>query len=244
MDFMDLFVDNVDAQDSYDLFCIIMKAPVSLTYTEEKKWRAACLTMHHAYKWDKNHLQVEDLQAILTFLSHHFDLITDGHQNQEGPIQNALHVLAKAPGLDTIKSEHFSLTKTSFVCGIRHVFQGNQPLWLRMAALFFLPHLGDTWFDTPRPIMGPNRMRKLCADWASTVDGIEHTDDVKRVVLTTFLEMINSPHWHPHIITEKWKLLNYFTLLPGDSLPLRRCINNLELMDVIRNMEDNAAVAL
>lgn len=80
--------------------------------------------------------------------------------------------------------------------------------------------------------------------------------------------MIDSPHWRPHIVPGKWKLLERLTLIPDDSqslipgysqpsipgysqplIPdysqtLRRCINNSELMDAIINMGDPTAMAL
>jgi len=241
---MDPLIENVDAQNSYNLFHIIMQAPVSPKFPEEKKWGGACLTIHGAYKWDNNLLQIKGPQYILTFLNHHLNLITGGHQGQEGPVQNAMDVLTRVHGLSTIEPKDFNLINASFVYGICCVFQEGQPLQLRTAALCFLPHLGDKWFNTPHQIMGPNTMRNLCADWASTVDGIEHTNDIQRVALTVFLWMINSPHWRPHIPAEKWMLLEHFTSLPDDSEPLRRCINNPQLMGVIRNMGNPVTTTL
>ena len=81
-------------------------------------------------------------------------------------------------------------------------------------------------------------------DWASTIDNIELTHDVKRAILTVLFGMINSPHWRPHIVTEKWKLLEYFTSVPDDSQPLRRCIDNPELTDAIRDMDNPATMVL
>jgi len=69
-------------------------------------------------------------------------------------------------------------------------------------------------------------MRSLCVDWASAIDGIEHTCDVQKATLAVLFGMVNSSHWRPHIVTEKWKLLEYFTSVPDDSQPLRRCIDN------------------
>lgn len=40
------------------------------------------------------------------------------------------------------------------------------------------------------------------------------------------------------MVVENWELLKYFTSITNDSLPLGRCINNLEVMDAIRNMEN------
>ena len=96
-------------------------------------------------------------------------------------------------------------------------------------------------FNSPEPIIEHDQMKNFCADWASTVDGLELTPDVQKVALTALLGMINSPHWCPHIVTEKLKLLEYFTLVPEDSQPLRRCINNPDLIDVIKYMDNQAA---
>ena len=40
---------------------------------------------------------------------------------------------------------------------------------VRKATPFSLPLTGDKWFDTPRPIVEPDKMRSLCVDWASAV---------------------------------------------------------------------------
>jgi len=43
---------------------------------------------------------------------------------------------------------------------------------------------------------------------------------------------------------ENWRLLESFTSVPDDSQPLRRCIDSLELMDAIANVENPAAMVL
>ena len=78
----------------------------------------------------------------------------------------------------------------------------------------------------------------------STVDVIEHTSDVQEAILTVLFGMINSRHWRPYIVTDKWKLLEYFPSVPDDSLPLKRCVDNPELMDKIRNVENPDAMTL
>ena len=236
---------KVVARKSYSLFHVVMRAPVSLVYPQEKKWKASRSTMHGAYKWDSFLPWVEDPRDILTFLDHHFELATRSGQNQDEPIQNALRALAYASGPDTIEAlKRFNPTEPSFIRGIRYAFQGDKTFQLRKAVLFFLPLIGDWWFNTPQPIMEPGQMRNLCVDWASIIDVIEHTPDVKRATLTVLFGMINSPHWRPHIVAEKWKLLEYFTSLPDDSQPLRRCIANPGLMEVIRNVGNPVAMTL
>ena len=245
-----LLSGNDVAQDSYNLFHLVMQAPISLSYPQDKKWEAARLTMHTAYKWDKSLPWVKDPQDILVFLDHHFDsdtfhLAIIGDQDLNEPTQNALRALAYASGPTAIRAlEHFDPTEPSFVRGICHVFQDDHPLQLRKAALFFLALISDKWFNAPHQIMGPDQMKTFCVDWASVVDAIEHTHDAQRAIIVILFGMINSHHWRPHIVTEKWKLLEYFTSVPDDSLPLRRSIDNPELMDIIRNMGNPATVVL
>jgi len=237
--------ENEIAQRSYHLFRVVMKAPVFLAYSQEMKWEASRLALHGAYKWDKFLPWVGDPQDILTFLGHHFDLVGRGGRNQHVPIQNALRALVHAPGPATIEAlERFDPTQPSFARGICYVFQDDKPFRLHKAALFFLPLIGDRWFNTPHPIMEPDQMRSLCMDWASIVERIEHTYDAQKAILAVLLRMINSPHWRPHIVPENWRLLEYFTSVPDDDAPLRSCLDNPELVDAIKDVEHPNALVL
>ena len=230
---------------SYELFHVVMQTPVSLAFSQEKKWEASRLAMHGAYKWDKVLPWVEDPHDILLFLDHHFYLATRGDQNQDEPIQNALRALAYASGPVTIEAlERFDPTEPSFIRGIYYIYQDERPLELRKAALFFLPLIGDRWFNTDYPIMEPDKMRSLCVNWAYTVDVMKNTYYFQKAILTVLLGMINSPHWRPHIVTEKWKLLEYLSSVPDDFPPLRRCIDNPELMEEIKRTGNPTAMTL
>jgi hypothetical protein len=237
--------ENDIATKSYNLFHVVLKAPITDAYTEEKKWRAARFTMHGAYKWDKFLPWVEEPRDILTFLDYHFQLATQGGENHYEPIQNALRALAYASSATTIEAlKLFDPTEPSFVRGICYVYQDDKPFQLRKAALFFLPLIGDRWFNTPDPIMEKDQMVALCTDWSSAVDGIEHTYDVQKATLAVLFGMINSAHWRPHIAPNKWKLLEYFTSVPDDSQPLRRCLDNPELTSAISEVGNPAAMVL
>ena len=156
-----------------------------------------------------------------------------------------MRALAYASGPITIETlKHFDPTEPSFVRGICYVHEDDRPFELREAALFFLPLIADTWFNTTDKIMEPDKMRNLCADRTSAVDGIEHTYDVQKATLEVLFGMINSSHWRPHIVTEKWKLLEYFTSVPDDSQPLKRCLDNPELVEAISEVENPAAMVL
>ena len=228
------------ARRSYDLFHIIMQAPVSLTFPEWKKWEASRLAMYGAYKSDKFLPRVRDPQDIFTFLDYHFRLT-----NQDEPVQNALRALACVSYPASIEAlERPDPTGPSFIHGIIRVFQSDKPLQLRKAALLFLPLIGHRWFDTSHPIMSPDEMKRLYVDWASVVDSVEHSPDVRKAVLSVFLGMIDSLHWRPHIVIDKWKSLEYFASLPDDSRPLKRCIGNPEMMDVVRNVGEPVALGL
>ena len=230
---------NDVSQQIYRLFCLVVQAPVSPIYPGEKKWEVSRLIIHGAYKWVDFSPQIEDPQAILTFLSHHFDLATRGGQNQDEPIRDALCLLVHASGPVTKEAlKPIDPTNPLFVRGVSDLFRDDKPPQLRKAALLFLPLIGDRWFDTPHPIMAPDQMKSFCMNWASAVDAIKPTYDVREAILTVLFEMINSPHWRPHIIVEKWALLEYFTSVPEDSQSLKRCIENPELMDIIKNLEN------
>ena len=237
--------NNNIAQKSYDLFHVVMRARVSPTYSQEKKWNTSRLTVHGAYKRNQPFPLVDDPRDLLTFLVHHFDMAIKGDETQDEPIQDALRALAYASGPITIEAlKDFNPTELSFVRGIHYVYQKSKPLELRRAALFFLPLIGDKWFDTPHPIMEPDQMKSLCTNWASTVDDLELTPDIQKAALAVLFGIINSPHWRPHIVTEKWKLLECFTSVPDDSQPLRRCIDNPDLIEVIKDVDHQDASSL
>jgi len=238
---------------SYGLFRLVMQASVSPAFPQEKKWEASRLTMRGAFRWEC-FAWVGDPHDILTFLNHHFDLAIKGGQNQDEPIGNAVRALVDSLRPVAIEALNNS-TEPSFVRGICHALQDNKPIRLRWFTLHFLCLVGDRWFNTPHPIMDPDQMRSLCADWASAVDSVYHSYDIKRATLVVLFGMINSPHWRPHIVTETWKLLEYSTSVPDDSQPrtwrvpydpkpLRRCLNNPELIEAIRNVESPDAMGL
>jgi len=73
----------------------------------------------------------------------------------------------------------------------------------------------------------------LCKGWASTVDEVWSTDGVQAPTLAILLDMINCPHWRPHVVPEKWRLLAHCASVPDDSQPLTRCLKNPGLVDAI-----------
>jgi len=240
LDVICLLSNHVPPSENYDLFHKVMQASITEA-NSEKKWEASRLTLHSVYKGDKFAPRVEDPENILTFLSHHFELAIAHCQNQDKPIQNALRALVTG-SVTTGALEDFDPTAPSFIRGICHAFQGNRPDELRKVALLFLPLISDRWFNTYSLPTNSIQMDNFCKDWASAVDGNDLTDDVKTAALTALLGMINSSDWRPRIAREKWKLLEHFTLLPDDSQPLRRCLDNSELMDAIANVDNPVGI--
>ena len=223
------------ATKSYHLFHTVMHTPVPLG-----GWEASRLALHGAYKGELLPL-VDDPQDILTFLNHHFELALQGN-DQDGPIQNALRALAHATNPTAIDApRHFD--QPSFVRGIHFAFKADRPKKLREAALFLLPLIGDKWFDAAHQII-PNVADHFCRDWNTIVGSIEHTSDAKKAILTTLFYMMDSPHWRPHIPEGKWKLLEYYSLVPDDCRPLKRCLENHQLVVAISQMRDPEAIAL
>jgi len=117
------------------------------------------------------------------------------------------------------------------------MFQKRKPLQLRKAALFFLRLIADEWFNTPSSAMdgdGMNgEMEGLCVGWASAVDEFWGTDGVREAALAVLLDMINSSQWRPHVVPDKWKLLEQFDSVPDNSQPLTRCLKNPDLVDAV-----------
>jgi len=231
---------NEVAQKSYRLFRAVMQAPASHVHSQEKKWEASRLALHGAYRCDEFLPPVGDPRDVLTFLEHHFDLATGTHgENHDELIENALRALTYASDLATIEDlKDFDLSQPSFARGICYACQGDRPLQLRKAAFFFLPLICDRWFGTPHPIIEPDQAKNLYGNWNSIVHGVEHTQIAQKAILSVLLEMINSPHWRPYVTPEDWELLKYFGSVPDDFQPLRKCINNPELIQVIRDAEN------
>lgn len=223
---------------------MVMRSPIPETHSEAK-WKVCRLTMRGAFE-DSNPLpKVEDPEGILAFLDRHFELALIGGQNQDQPIQNALRALASVSSPTSIEAlNRFDPTGRLFVRGIRHALQPDRLSKLREAAILFLPRIGNKWFHPCALIMGSTEMKSFCIDWASAVDCLEQTPAVKEAALTILLGMINSPRWRPHIVSEKWGLLEHFMLIPGDLHSLRVAINDSDLMDGVRNVDNPRAVVL
>ena len=191
--------ENCIATWSYRLFRVVVQAPISPAYTEEKKREASRLALHGAYKSENFLPPVEDVLDIFTFLDDHFELATRDEEDHGDPIQNALCVLIPTPGPVMKEAlKHFDLTKSSFVHGIHRAFQGHKPLQLCKAALFFLPHIAESWFNAPHPLMKPDEMKSFCMDWVTAIDKIEDTDNIREPALSSLqydqLPSLASPH--------------------------------------------------
>jgi hypothetical protein len=201
--------------------------PVVIPKVRNKAYLSAKALLHLAVQ--SKCIGDESDKAAFKSISNRHPIMESKHYEGDSDLEVILGIIDRVfDDFGPMHWQNFSFTVT--------YHQDDKPFELRKAALFFLPLIGDRWFNTPHPIMEPDQMRSLCVDWASAVDGIEHTYDVQKATLAVLFGMINSPHWRPHIVTEKWKLLEYFTSVPDDSQPLRRCIDNPELMDAIKNV--------
>jgi len=206
-----------------------------------EKWKASNLAMCGACEWGG----FEDAHHILTFLSHHFELVVEHGQNQDEPIQNALCALAHTSDSVTIKAlEQFDPTQPTFVCGIIYAFQDARPFKLREAALLFLPLISNRWFSTRSPIIDPIQMTSFFTNWASTVEEVEKIPAVQKAALVVLLGMVNSPHWCPHIVPEKWMLLRYLMSVPEDFQSLHGYFNDPSLMEEIKKVDNPMAIVL
>ena len=231
--------DNTVCQSSYSLFRVI----IASSFDKGDIWKASRFAVHGAYKWDRFLPWVQDPSDLIKFLSHHFDLLTEGEGEIAGePVQDTLRALAYASGEATMEAlKKFDPTDKWFVNGLRKVFGSDRPFQTRKAALFLMPIIQDRWFDDSleEDVMPDDQKTEFCKNWASAVDGIEHTPDVKKATSSTLFSMLNSNRWRSHITEDKWKLMEWFTVLPDESKPLNACKKNPEILPWLKLKAEN-----
>ena len=232
--------DNTVCQSSYALFRVILASP----FDQEDVWKACRFAVHGAYKWDRFLPWVQDPNDLIKFLSHHFTLQAKGDDEVANePIQDTLRALAYASGEVTVEAlKKFDPTEKWFIDGIRKTFENDRPFQTRKAALFLMPIIQEKWFDDSltEDVMSEDQRAEFCKNWASAVDGIEHTYDVKKATSSTLFSMLNSNKWRSHIAEDKWKLMEWFTVLPDENKPLNACKKNPEILPWLRSKAENA----
>ena len=226
--------DNTVCQNSYSLFRVILTS----SFDKEDMWKASRFAVHGAYKWDRFLPWVQDPDDLIKFLAHHFTIQATGEDEiAREPVQDTLRALAYASGEVTIEAlKKFDPTDKSFIEGIRKAFENDRPFQTRKAALFLMPIIQDRWFDDSlEDLMSDDQKAEFCKNWASAVDGIEHTFDVKKATSSTLFSMLNSSKWRSHIAEDKWKLMEWFTVLPEDSKPFHACKKNSEILPWLKS---------
>ena len=226
--------DNTVCQNSYSLFRVILTS----SFDKEDMWKASRFAVHGAYKWDRFLPWVQDPDDLIKFLAHHFTIQATGEDEiAREPVQDTLRALAYASGEVTIEAlKKFDPTDKSFIEGIRKAFENDRPFQTRKAALFLMPIIQDRWFDDSlEDLMSDDQKAEFCKNWASAVDGIEHTFDVKKATSSTLFSMLNSSKWRSHIAEDKWKLMEWFTVLPEDSKPFHACKKNPEILPWLKS---------
>lgn len=222
------------ASNCYDLFHVIL----SSSFEEEEIWVAARLAIHGAYKWDHFLPWVDDPDDIVKFLVHHFTIQAKGEDEvATQAIEGVLRAIAYASNekaLDGLKK--FGFTDKVFVNGVRKAFEDDRSFQTRKAVLFLMPIIQDEWFDDSlEDVVSDEDKAEFCKNWASAVDGIEHTTDVRRATCATLFGMLNSKKWRSHIAKEKLKLMEYFADLPDDSRYFIACKKNPSVLPWLRS---------
>lgn len=231
--------DNTVCQSSYSLFRVI----IASSFDKEDMWKASRFAVHGAYKWDRFLPWVQDPSDLIKFLSHHFDIQAKGEDEIAGePIQDTLRALAYASGEATIEAlKKFDPTDKWFVNGVRKALEDGRPFQTRKAALFLMPIVQDRWFDDSlkEDVVPDDQKAEFCKNWASAVDGIEHTHDVKKATSSTLFSMLNSNKWRSYITEDKLKLMEWFTVLPDESKPFNACKKNPEVLTWLKSKTEN-----
>ena len=228
--------NNTVATNSYNLFHVIL----SSSFEEEKIWVAARLAINGAYKWDPFLPWVEDPEDIIKFLVYHFTIQAEGEDEAvTKAIEEVLRAIAYASTDKTLEGlKKFDHANKLFVNGLRKAFEEDRPFETRKAALFLMKHIQERWFeDSLEDVMSDEEKSEFCKNWASAVDGIEHTTDVQKVTSPTLFGMLNSKKWRPHITKEKFRLMEYFAQLPDDCKLFNACKENPSLLPWLRSSE-------
>ena len=228
------------ATQSYELFRVLVEAPVSSIFTEERKWEASRLALHTAYKWDWALPQVKDPKPIVTFLSYHLQKFTVSSTACNEPVQDALRALISLSTPEATEAlKDFDPNQDPHNLAIIYLFDESKPLQFRKTALFFLPLIADKYF-TDDDITANHLKERLCVDWAFTVGEVLHTGlgDAHCAVLAVLLSMINSCWWRFFVPLERWKLLKLLDSRMDDSQPFARCLQNPDLVEAASVMRD------
>lgn len=152
------------------------------------------------------------------------------------PIEQMLRGLAYASNETTLEAlRKFDSSNKLFVKGIRRALEEDRPFQTRKAAFFFIPLIQSRWFDDSlEDVMSDEEKGEFCKNWASMVDSIAHTEDVKQAACGTFFGMVNSKKWRSHI-SKKLNLMEYFTNLPDDSETLVASKRNTSILPWLRS---------
>ena len=153
-----------------------------------------------------------------------------------------LRAIAYASNETTLEGlKKFDFTDKLFFGGIRKAFEEDRPFETRKAALFFMPKIQDKLFDDSLEDVIPDEVKaEFCKNWASAVNGIEHTEDVKNVTCGALFGMMNSKRWRSHILKDSLKLIGYFADLPEDTKCFAACKKNASVLPWLRSRADEA----
>ena len=224
---------------SYSLFRAILSSSIE----KEELWAAARLAVHGSFKWDKFLPWVEDPDDVIKCLTHHFAIQAEGEDDvAKQPIEDILRAISYASNETTLEGlKKFDFTDKLFFGGIRKALEEDRPFETRKAALFFMPKIQDKLFDDSLEDVIPDEVKvEFCKSWASAVDGIEHTEDVKKVTSGALFGMMNSKRWRSHIVKGSLKLMGYFAYLPDDAKCFATCKKNASVLPWLRSRADEA----
>ena len=227
------------AQGSYSLF----HAVLSSSFEEEEIWVAARLAGHGAYKWDHFLPWVNDPNDAMKSLLHHFAIQAEGRDDvATQPIEDMLRAIAYASNEQALEGlKKFDLADKVFFGGVRKALGGDRPFQTRKATLFLLKIVQDKWFDDSlEDVISDEEKDEFSKNWGSAVDGIEHNVDVKKATCGTFFAMLNSKRWRPHILKNKFKLMEHFADIPDDSKYFIACKKNASVLAWLRSRADEA----
>jgi len=227
------------SQGCYSLF----HAVLSSSFEKEEMWVAARLAGHGAYKWDHFLPWVNDPSDVMKSLLYHFAIQAKGGDDvATQPIEDMLRAISYASNEQALEGlKKFDLADKVFFGGVQRALGKDRPFQTRKAALFLLPIIQGRWFDdTLEDVISDEEKDEFSRNWGSTVDGIEHTVDVKKAACATFFAMLNSERWRSRVVEDKFKLMEYFADIPDDTKHFIACKKNASVLPWLRSRAEKA----
>lgn len=215
--------------ESYNLF----RTVIATVDPDDWLWRPAELLMVGAFKWQMDPPSVEDSEGLVYFLRRCLSEQEKGVVQDE-PIERIMLALGGVAAGEI--GGGLAFTEPPFLNGIYYALREDAPYLLRRATVIFFRHLDTQFFDTFRT----KQAAELVSRWSTSAKESWDKDlcqVLAEALVTTLMELLDSPFWRDHIPKERWDILRLISGLGGKlPRPLYRCLKNPTIIPYLREM--------